>query len=230
MKTAIKFTLLVLVLGLSFTACKKKTAGEKAKTGEATKAPTNAPADAVDYVIDTSNSKIHWAGSKPNKTHTGTINISKGTLSASNNNVVKGLFEMDMTSIAVTDLPAGEMKDNLEAHLKGTVEEKRDDFFNVSKYPAATFQITKVAPSTGNPDATHNVTGNLTLKGQTKSITFPANIQVTSAGISAVTPSFKINRTEWGINFMSKSILDDIKDGFIEDDISLTINLVGKKG
>ncbi|MFT4668127.1 MAG: polyisoprenoid-binding protein YceI, partial [Gammaproteobacteria bacterium] len=76
----------------------------------------------------------------------------------------------------------------------------------------------------------HNITGNLTLKGQTKSITFPASVQIAGNSLSAVSLPFKIDRTEWGIKFMSKSILDDLKDGFVEDEVSLTINLMAKKG
>lgn len=229
MKNAIKFTLLIMVLGLTLTSCKNKTPGTAAATGDAVKTTATAPADAADYVVDTANSKIIWAGAKPGKTHSGTINITKGMLSAADNNIVKGMFEIDMTSLEVTDLQPGSGKEQLEAHLKGTVEEKRDDFFNVKEYPSATFQITSVtaAPSDGS---THNITGNLTLKGQTKSITFPASVVIAGNKISAVAPAFKINRTEWGIKFMSKSILDDLKDGFIEDEVSLTINLTATKG
>ena len=58
-----------------------------------------------------------------------------------------------------------------------------------------------------------------------KSITFPASIVKLGEKINAVTPSFTINRTEWGINFQSKSVFTDLKDKFIHDDISLNIQL-----
>jgi len=218
-----------MVLGLTLTSCKKKTPGTKAATGEAVKTTAESTAAATNYIIDPATSKIIWSGAKPGKTHSGTINIAKGTLSASNNNIVKGMFLIDMTSLEVTDLQKGSGKEQLEAHLKGTIEEKRDDFFNVNQYPDATFEITSVVAAAGD-DATHNVTGNLTLKGQTKSITFPASVVIAGDKISAIAPAFKINRTEWGIKFMSKSILDDLKDGFIEDEVSLTINLEANKG
>ncbi|HHS94984.1 MAG TPA: YceI family protein [Phaeodactylibacter sp.] len=231
MKTLIKFSLFLMLLGISFTACKKKTPGKTAQTGEAVETTTKAPdANAVKYVVDPANSKIIWAGSKPGKTHTGTINVSKGTLTAVNNNITGGMFEIDMTSLEVTDLQKGFGKEKLEAHLKGTVEGKEDDFFNIKEFPTATFVITSVTPITGNEEATHNITGNLTLKGQTKSITFPASVVIAGDKISAVAPAFKINRLEWGIKFMSKSVLDNLKDGFIEDEVSLTVNLTANKG
>jgi len=229
MKTAIKFSLFLMVFGLTFTSCKNKTAGEKAATGAAVKTPATTVADATTYIVDPAKSQIIWSGAKPGKTHSGTIKIAKGTLSAANNNIVKGMFMIDMTSLEVTDLQKGSGKEQLEAHLKGTVEEKRNDFFNVKEFPDATFEIASVTPAAAGGDATHNITGNLTMKGKTKSITFPASVMMAGDKLSAVAPAFKIDRTEWGIEFMSKSILDDLKDGFIEDEVSLTINLEAKK-
>ncbi len=220
-----------MILGISLTSCKQKTPGAKAATGEAVKTTTNtAAADATTYMVDAANSKIIWAGSKPGKTHSGTINIGKGTITAANNNITNGKFMIDMTSLEVTDLQKGSGKEQLEAHLKGTVDGKRDDFFNVAEFPSAIFEVTSVTPAAAGGDATHNITGNLTLKGQSKSITFPASVQMAGSVLSAVSLPFKIDRTEWGIKFMSKSILDDLKDGFIEDEVSLTINLTAKKG
>jgi len=196
-----------MILGISLTSCKQKTPGAKAATGEAVKTTTNtAAADATTYMVDAANSKIIWAGSKPGKTHSGTINIGKGTITAANNNITNGKFMIDMTSLEVTDLQKGSGKEQLEAHLKGTVDGKRDDFFNVAEFPSAIFEVTSVTPAAA------------------------ASVQMAGSVLSAVSLPFKIDRTEWGIKFMSKSILDDLKDGFIEDEVSLTINLTAKKG
>jgi hypothetical protein len=43
------------------------------------------------------------------------------------------------------------------------------------------------------------------------------------------TDSFKINRTEWNINYASKSIFDDLKDKFVNDDIELKVNVTATK-
>ena len=40
---------------------------------------------------------------------------------------------------------------------------------------------------------------------------------------------FLIDRTEWDINYKSKSVIDDIKDNFIHDDIALKIETFAKK-
>lgn len=229
MKTsAIKFTLMVLVLGLAFTSCKKKVAGEKAQTGEATGNAAVAGADAAAYTINAAKSKVYWTGSKPAGKHMGTINVKQGSIKSSGADISAGKFELDMTSLECTDLKPGEGKEDLEGHLKGITDENSDHFFNVSKYPSATFVITKVEKATG--DATHNITGDLTLKGTTKSITFPANVVVAGDKISAIAPAFKINRTEWGVNYGSKSIFKDLKDKFVNDEVALTIELEANKG
>ncbi len=214
----------LLVLALALTACGEKPAGEKAATGEAA-APTATPSDAKSMAVNTGTSQVLWVGSKPTGTHNGTINLANGKLDVAGNKLVSGEFELDMSSISVIDLKPGEGKEDLEDHLKGLVDEKADHFFNVRKFPTAKFVITKVEDLPAGGPSTHNITGNLTLKDQTKSLTFPANVAVVNGQVSATTPSFKINRTEWGINFMSKSVFDDLKDKFIDDEIALSINL-----
>ena len=115
-------------------------------------------------------------------------------------------------------MKAGEGKEDLEGHLK------TGDFFETEKFPTGQFVITKVAPASGQPNVTHNITGNLTLKGVTKSVTFPANVIAAGNKISAVTPAFKINRTEWGIKYGS-GLLGTPADKIIHDEIALVVNL-----
>jgi len=227
MKIAIKFSFMILVLGLALTSCKNKAAGDKAKVGEAVGKAASA-ANAVSYAINPG-SKIYWTGSKPTGSHTGTIDIAKGKLDASNNDISGGQFVLDMTSITNTDQAPGKGKEDLEAHLKGSAEGKEDHFFNVSKYPEATFVITSVAKAPAGGKISHNITGDLTMKGITKSVTFPASVVIAGDKINATAPAFTINRTDWKVNFMSKTILDDLKDGFINDEISLTIDMTATK-
>ena len=49
--------------------------------------------------------------------------------------VVGSLFDIDMTNIVVSDIPAG---DAMNTKLVGELK----DFFNVTKYPTATFFLT----------------------------------------------------------------------------------------
>ncbi len=93
------------------------------------------------------------------------------------------------------------------------------NFFEVEKFPTATFVITKIA---GN-----QVTGNLTIKGITKSISFPAEISV-KGGKVAAKASITIDRTDYNIKYGSKKFFDSIGDKAIFDDFKLDVSLISE--
>ena len=133
-----------------------------------------------------------------------------------------GTFVFDMSTITVTDLKAGDGKEDLEMHLKGTGEKaKEDHFFNTGKYPKGSFEVTAVTEENGKS----MITGNLTLKEISKSITVPAMITSDETSMTIKSEPFMINRTEWNVNYASKSVFDDLKDKFVEYNIELTVNV-----
>ena len=89
--------------------------------------------------IDTEKSMITWKGYKVTGSHEGIISIKSGHLNFDKDILTGGNFEIDMSTIIVTDLE-GEYKGNLEGHLKS------DDFFGVTKFPSASLNFTKVEP------------------------------------------------------------------------------------
>lgn len=199
---------------------------------DATEAITATTAKAVEKVENTTTTasaasaytvadgSLKWIGAKAlGSSHEGTINVSNGNLSVNNGQVTGGTFTIDMNSINNTDQEAGSGKEKLEGHLKNA------DFFDTGKFPTGTFTITGVAPVSGDANVSHNVTGNLKLKGVEKSITIPAKIMVNGGKVSASTPTFTINRTDWGIQYGSGSIAGLAKDKIINDDITLQLNL-----
>lgn len=220
----LRTVLIVAVFALVSVSC-KKTAGDKASISEASQV---SDAKGTAYQVDLDNSQVLWQGSKPTGTHNGYVKLSKGVVNVENGQLTGGSFTMDMNSITDLDLE-GDMKANLEAHLKGTTEGKEDDFFNVGLYPTSTFEISKISSLENDPEATHLVYGNLTMRDQTKEVGFKARIGVTESEVNVETPPFTINRAEWGIKFMSKSFFDDLKDKFVNDDIGLSLQLVAKK-
>lgn len=215
------FNFLFLCSAIILTTSCKNTSGEKADVGQAAEV---AAAEGMDYTVNTATSAINWEGSKPTGIHTGTIMISDGAISASEGQITGGSFTIDMNSITVTDLD-GKMKDNLEAHLKGTNEDKADDFFNVNKYPTAKFEITKVTKLANDPEASHLVYGNLTIKETTKEVGFKAQVAINDGSITVSTPQFTIDRTLWGVNFRSPSFFENLKDKAISNDIGLKVEL-----
>lgn len=205
-------------------ACKNDK--NKAETSDAETIEDVTEVTTTTYTVNTDASKIDWKGEKPTGTHTGYIMLNDGEVSLNDENrVVKGRFQMDMHSITVTDLEEGDGKENLEAHLKGTAEGKEGDFFNAPQYPVSTFEVSSVEEVDGKT----MMTGNLTMKDVTKSVTFPVNVSIEGDKMILQSETFGIDRTEWNANFGSKSVFDNLGDKFINDTIELTIYVEAQK-
>jgi polyisoprenoid-binding protein YceI len=169
--------------------------------------------------IDTANSKIEWVGKKVTGRHNGTVMIKEGALLTEGGKLTGGEFIIDMTSIKVLDLE-GEYNAKLKGHLMS------DDFFSVEKNPTAKFVITSVNEST-ETDATHFISGDLTIKGITNKITFPATVSQKGDKVTA-NASFAIDRTKWNVRYGSGSFFDGLGDNMIYDDFELTVSLASK--
>lgn len=213
--TFLKISLMAFIAMGAF-ACKNNEKNADMPVEEAAEA-TEA---AVTYNVDTAASQIKWEGAKPTGTHHGTINLSSGTIAVNNGTVEAGNFVIDMNSITDEDL-TGEEKANLEAHLKGTVEGKEGDFFNVKEYPTAKFELTGVENDI--------VKGNLTIREKTHAIEFPATATMDGDKIMVKSETFEIDRTKWDVNYGSKSIFPNLGDKFINDEIKITVSLVATK-
>jgi len=173
------------------------------------------PVKPVAYTVDPAKSTITWIGKKVTGSHNGTIALQSGTLNVDGKKVTGGTFTIDMNSIKDADGSA-----KLEGHLKA------DDFFGTAKFPTSTFVITKVAGS----GAKLTVTGNLTIKGITKPVTFPATVAVNDDGtVSALAGKITVDRTKYDIRYGSKSFFDSIGDKAIDDNFEIGVKLVAKK-
>jgi len=213
-------TLLFALVTLGLAACSEAPKGEEIEAGEKVEKSTEASAEGgMSYTVDTDASKVNWVGSELiGGKHTGYINLQDGSLTVNDGNITGGTFTLDMTSITDTDLSPDDGKAKLERHLKS------DDFFNVQEYPTGAFEIVEVKAAEGKKDATHQITGNLTMKGITKSVTIPAKINMGENKLMASTPQFTIDRTQWDVMYRS-SALNVAKDKVINDRIGLTIEL-----
>lgn len=209
---------ILLSLSLLLVACGGKKEATVATSEEATKA--EATAAAVDYAVNTEASTLAWLGKKVTGQHDGTIKISNGAFSVEGGNITAGSFAIDMTSIANNDLAESpEMQAKLLGHLSSA------DFFNVEEHPTATFEITKVDALTGDASGmTHSISGNLTIKGISKQITFPAKVSMADGSFTAEA-DFNIDRTEWDIKYGSGKFFEDLGDKTIYDDINLKLAL-----
>ncbi len=198
---------------------------EDAKEVDATKS-----AEAVKYAVLTDADEINWRGYKTysGDEHVGTIQVTDGNFEVKEGEIVGGSFTIDMNSISNSDVESDEYRAKLEGHLKSP------DFFAVDSFPTANFVITDVSPveATAESNATHNVTGNLTLRGITKSITFGAKISMDENNVSLNASDVIIDRSQWNVKFRSTSFAqfaDIAKEEAIDNSIELNINLQGAK-
>jgi polyisoprenoid-binding protein YceI len=172
--------------------------------------------------VDPAKSSLKWHAEKVTGKHDGTVKVLGGTISLEGTNVIGGTVDVDMTSIDDVDMQ-GEYHDKLVGHLKS------DDFFGVATFPKATLVIKKVVPIADKKGAENNtITADLTIKGITKEITFPAIIVVSKTEVVA-NAELNINRTNYGIKYGSKSFIDNIGDKAINDEFNLKVRIVASK-
>ncbi|WP_138990803.1 two-component regulator propeller domain-containing protein [Larkinella sp. C7] len=192
------------------------------------------------YIIDTKQSVViwkaswllgEWAGSKflGDGSNTGKVDLLKGELLIENRHLVGGAIGVDMNTI--------------ENFVDQRSLNKMPAFFDVKKFPVSTFAITKV--ETGNDgnvkvndgsirvnDGNIKVTGNLTIEGITKAVTFPAKMYFKDGmdGTVELNGTLIIDRTDWGINYASEKHFYQSKSGnAILDDVKLLMKIVAKK-
>ncbi|MHB1195988.1 MAG: YceI family protein [Lutibacter sp.] len=166
------------------------------------------------FKVTTENSKLTWKGYKPTGDHTGTITLASGNIVLKNNKLTGGTFVADMSTIKDADGSA-----KLEGHLKS------EDFFEIVVFPTSKFEIIKSEIKAGKIQ----VTGNMTIKGITKQITFPATLSVNKDNVTFTSETFQINRADFNVKYKSKTFFNDLKDKFVNDDFDFQVTIVAKK-
>jgi hypothetical protein len=192
---------------------------------------TTVSGDVQNYYVVPDRSLINWEGYKPamGVTHEGIVRIREGSISVKDGMIRSGKIVIDMTTLTSTD-QTGQGKERLETHLKGTAPGKEDDFFNVSQFPVATFEITRSASLSGDAEANMLIYGNLTIKGITRNVGLKALVNTEAGELRATAPLFKLDRTEWGIKVLSKKYFENLKDNFVSDEFGLRIELNAAEG
>lgn len=212
MKTVIKTTIFsAFIAGILLVSCGK----DKPLTSESNTVSTTKEGDV--FVLDTLNSRIEWKGFKVVKTdntsHFGTIKFESGEVTVNKGKLESGKFVADLNSLTTVDLKDdAEQLNKLNGHLKSA------DFFDVEKFPTASYEITKVSENTSGGDYNTVLEGNLTIKGITKPVQFNANVSVKDDIVSIATEPKDINREDFGVKFQMP-----IENGLIKNEINIQI-------
>lgn len=229
---------LFLAAALITFACSKPS-----ETVETSDAKEVAEAKGAVLAINPSATTIAWRGYKPAGQHYGEIPSTEGSIAVEGTEITGGKFTFDITGLKITDLEEGsENYGKLYGHLQSP------DFFDAANHPTATFEITSVEPfaagdviadveqfeTENTPTAasaltpenpTHWISGNLTLRGNTKNIKFPAAVIVENGAVAAKA-GFNIDRTEWGLAYGDEAnAVDKAKDQFIYNTVSIQLDV-----
>lgn len=153
-----------------------------------------APIHAATHQLTGDNTKIKFVGSKKDGKHEGTFAKLSGSFT-----VDDAVSKLDLSvTIDIDSMTTDNPK--LTSHLKSP------DFFDAKKYPEAKF-VSKTVKKDGD---SYTVTGELTMHGKTKELSFPAKV-TESGGEKTVSTAFKINRKHWGIDFNKGGLNDDVE-------------------
>ncbi|MEO8238021.1 MAG: YceI family protein [Flavobacterium sp.] len=170
------------------------------------------------FIIDTKESVVTWKGSNliGSNSHTGYVYISEGELMIENGQIMGGTAEVDMNT----------MEDKNHGRNNGLVNHLKDpDFFDVKKFPFSTIVLSKATSINGE---NKEVAGNLTIKGITHPVTFPAKMEVKD-GVVKMNGKLVIDRTKWDVRYKSGKFYENLADQTISDSIEFNIKIVAKK-
>ena len=168
--------------------------------------------------VDLTASVMTWKGTKPTGSHDGTVSFLSGGMVVENGVLKEGEFVIDMNTIKNLDMVGSEGAGKIEKHLKAP------DFFDVTLYPTSKFVITSALEVEGSLA----VTGNLTIKDVTKSITIPASISTTDGTTTFKSELFNIDRADFNVKYGSKRWIEGLKDKFIDDLVEMSFTVVTK--
>jgi polyisoprenoid-binding protein YceI len=191
--------------------CKDPGAEVTAAKVEAPAADKDMPAadspSAASLPVNPSNSKIEFVGAKVTASHPGGFTDFSGKVDLGDP------IEQSRLEVTLQTASLYADKEKLTKHLKSP------DFFDVAQFPTATFQSTQIKKEGEG----HTITGELTLHGVTKSISFPASISASESQVNA-SAEFSINRKDFGINYPG------MQDDLIRDLVVVKLTLALPRG
>ncbi len=180
--------------------------------------------NATSYKVNAEQSSFNWVAKKVTGEHKGLVKFAAGTIETDGKNLTGGNFDIDMTTITCTDL-TGEWNEKLIGHLNSP------DFFSVDNFKTANLKIKSANEIKGVKAGAdnYNVVADLTIKGITKEITFPAFVVIKKTGEVVANASFDIDRTAYDIKYGSKSFFEGIGDKAIDDKFNVKVRIVATK-
>lgn len=205
---------LFLASALALSACKSQlddkpaAAVKEATPSESADPAGKSQANLTILELDPAKSTIGFVGAKVTDDHEGTFEAFEGKV------------KMDGDTLAGLDLlvKIDSMKiepEKLRGHLLS------GDFFDAEAIPEAKF-VSRAIRAKADGENTHEIEGDLTLHGVTKTITFPAKVEVGDQ-MAHGTANFKIDRKDFDMTYPG------MPDDLIKDEVLLQLDLVAPR-
>jgi len=178
------------------------------------------------YKVDVDSSTIQWIGRKVTGEHDGNLKILYGNvrkyLDTEQKEVIKGNIVIDMTTITNNDIESKEYQKYFVDHLNSS------DFFDVAHFSKSQLKILDNIILSNESSGNMMITAEITIKGITQKVEFPAKIEFIDDLATAV-GTIDIDRTLFDIRYKSKSFFPEMGDYFIYDDFTLNFIIKAKK-
>jgi len=169
--------------------------------------------------VSLTESTLSWKGKKVGGEHYGKVSLINANLDYEKNRIKGGSFEIDMASITCEDITNEGSNARLVNHLKS------DDFFSTENHPRAKFVLTEAKTKNGKD---YEMKGNLTIKGKTKPVSFPAVVTEINDKVMA-DATIVFDRTAYDIQYRSGNYFENLADKLIYDDVEMIVKLVATK-
>ncbi|MEO6283150.1 MAG: YceI family protein [Dyadobacter sp.] len=167
------------------------------------------------FAVDGSKSNIDWTGKKVTGAHNGSIDIKAGKLTLQDGKLSGGNFVIDTTSIKILDITDPATNAQFAGHLFS------EDFFSTERFTEATFVMT----STDQQNAdNYLITGDLTIKGITHPVSFPAKVHFSEGSVTA-SGKILVDRTRYEMKFRSGNFFTNLGDTLIYNEFELDVTL-----
>jgi polyisoprenoid-binding protein YceI len=155
-------------------------------------------APAAELKISPTNSKITFVGTKSNGSHTGGFKQFSGTVTMDGDDVAAAKVNVEIAVDSIfTD------NNQLTNHLKSP------DFFDAKTNPKATFESREIVQSKKG-GVTHEIKGNLTMRGVTKPVTIPVKVTKDANGVS-IDGTFTVQKEDFNMTYGKGMINNDVK-------------------
>lgn len=168
------------------------------------------PAQAAPYKIDYAASTFGFSGTHADNIFKGDIKDWTAEIDFDPDNLASSVIHAEINLQSAT---------TGNAMYDGALPQK--DWFNTREYPKAVFKSTAI---THNKDNLYQVTGDLTLRGITKSISFDFSLSDLSNTPVRAHASFPIDRLDFDIGKKS-----DDKAEWVSRDITLTLDITATR-